>query len=84
MISATGRLFPHLRSHVFCGTLGVRITSDGEYLDIEAILPDQAEASIKALNDTMSGRCGSHRVCKVTDNAKQQCPWLRLADCGFL
>ena len=37
----------------FAAPLGVGITSDGEYLDIEVNSTRSSEASIKALNDTM-------------------------------
>lgn len=37
----------------FASPLGVGITSDGEYLDIEVNSTRSSEASIKALNDTM-------------------------------
>lgn len=61
----------------FASPLGVGITSDGEYLDIEVNSTRSSEASIKALNDTMVEGVEVTEYVKLPDNAKQQCPWLQ-------
>ena len=61
----------------FAAPLGVGITSDGEYLDIEVNSTRSSEASIKALNDTMVEGVEVTEYVKLPTMRKQQCPWLQ-------
>lgn len=61
----------------FAAPLGVGITSDGEYLDIEVHSTRSSIESVKALNDTMveGVEIVSYRM--LPEHAKQRCPLLQ-------
>lgn len=61
----------------FAAPLGVGITSDGEYLDIEVHSTRNSIESVKALNDTMveGVEIVSYRM--LPEHAKQRCPLLQ-------
>ena len=58
----------------FAAPLGVGITSDGEYLDIEVNSTRSSEASIKALNDTMVEGVEVTEYVKLPDNTAGSTP----------
>ena len=64
----------------FAAPLGVGITSDGEYLDIEVNSTRSSEASIKALNDTMVKGVEVTEYVKLPDNAKTAMSMVAAAD----
>ena len=64
----------------FAAPLGVGITSDGEYLDIEVNSTRSSEASIKALNDTMVEGVEVTEYVKLPDNAKTAMSMVAAAD----
>ena len=64
----------------FASPLGVGITSDGEYLDIEVNSTRSSEASIKALNDTMVEGVEVTEYVTLPDNAKTAMSMVAAAD----
>ena len=64
----------------FAAPLGVGITSDGEYLDIEVNSTRSSEASIKALNETMVEGVEVTEYVKLPDNAKTAMSLVAAAD----
>lgn len=64
----------------FAAPLGVGITSDGEYLDIEVNSTRSSEDSIKALNDTMVEGVEITGYVKLPDSAKTAMSIVAAAD----
>lgn len=64
----------------FAAPLGVGITSEGEYLDIEVASTRSSEASIQALNDTMVEGVRITGYVKLPDNAKTAMSLVAAAD----
>lgn len=64
----------------FAAPLGVGITSDGEYLDIEVNSSDSTEASMKALNDTMAEGIEITGYVRLPDQAKPAMSIVAAAD----
>lgn len=64
----------------FAAPLGVGITSDGEYLDIEVNSSDSTEASMKALNDTMVEGIEITGYVRLPDQAKPAMSIVAAAD----
>ena len=64
----------------FAAPLGVGITSDGEYLDIEVNTTRSTEASIKALNDTMVEGIEITGYIKLDEHAKTAMSVVAAAD----
>lgn len=64
----------------FAAPLGVGITSDGEYLDIEVHSTKSTKDSLKALNDTMVEGVEVTGYMKLPDNAKTAMSIVAAAD----
>lgn len=64
----------------FAAPLGVGVTSDGEYLDIEVNSSRSSEESIRALNDTMVEGVEIASYIKLPDNAKTAMSIVAAAD----
>ena len=64
----------------FAAPLGVGITSDGEYLDIEVHSTKSTKESLKALNDTMVEGVEITGYVKLPDNAKTAMSIVAAAD----
>lgn len=64
----------------FAAPLGVGITSDGEYLDIEVHSTRSTEESLRALNDTMVEGVEITGYVKLPDNAKTAMSIVAAAD----
>ncbi len=64
----------------FAAPLGVGITSDGEYLDIEVHSSESTAASLKALNDAMVEGVAITGYQKLPDNAKTAMSIVAAAD----
>ena len=64
----------------FAAPLGVGITSDGEYLDIEVHSTRSSEESLRALNETMVEGVECTEYVKLPDNAKTAMSIVAAAD----
>lgn len=64
----------------FAAPLGVGVTSDGEYLDIEVNTSASSEESMRALNDTMVPGVEIASYIKLPDNAKTAMSIVAAAD----
>lgn len=64
----------------FAAPLGVGVTSDGEYLDIEVNTSASGEESMRALNDTMVPGVEIASYIKLPDNAKTAMSIVAAAD----
>ena len=64
----------------FAAPLGVGVTSDGEYLDIEVNSSRSSEESLRALNDTMVEGVEIASYIKLPDNAKTAMSIVAAAD----
>ncbi|MEG0962551.1 MAG: TIGR03936 family radical SAM-associated protein [Lachnospiraceae bacterium] len=64
----------------FAAPLGVGVTSDGEYLDIEVTNTNSSEASIEALNDVMVDGVSILEYKKLPDTAKTSMALVAAAD----
>ena len=64
----------------FAAPLGVGITSDGEYLDIEVNASESSEASMKALNATMVDGVMVTSYVRLPDDAKTAMSIVAAAD----
>ncbi len=78
-ICFSGGFSPHMIMS-FAAPLGVGITSDGEYLDIEVNSTKSTEASLKALNDTMVEGVELSGYVLLPDNAKTAMSIVAAAD----